>query len=62
MAFQQVASDWSMVIINEENLEWDVRQWKSEIGRAVRHRIERMKNKMGQKITLEWYREKGLDV
>ncbi len=40
--------------------EWDVRKWKSEIDREVKCvGLNKWKNEMGRKSTLEWYKEKA---
>ena len=42
-----------------ESKKWDVREWKSEIDRVVKRvELSEWKNKLEQKSTLEWYREK----
>ncbi|MPC72755.1 hypothetical protein E2C01_067068 [Portunus trituberculatus] len=47
-----------MIITNREGREWDVRKWKSEIDRVVKHvGLSEWNNKMEQKSTLEWYRD-----
>ena len=56
---RHVETDWSMAIRNEEGLESNVRMWKNEIDRVVKHvGLSEWKNEMEQKSTLEWYREK----
>ena len=63
-AFQQVEgrhleSDWSMIVRNGEGREWNVRKWRSEIDRVVKGvGLDDWRNRMEQKSTLEWYREK----
>ncbi|MPC34665.1 hypothetical protein E2C01_028062 [Portunus trituberculatus] len=52
-----------MVVRNKEGREWDVRKWKSEIDKVVKHvGLSEWKNKMEQKSTLEWYREKEVPM
>ncbi|MPC20105.1 hypothetical protein E2C01_013037 [Portunus trituberculatus] len=56
---RHVESDWSIVIRNGEGREWDVRKWKSEIDKVMKHvGLSEWKNKMEQKSTLEWYRKR----
>lgn len=45
-----------MTVRNGEDLEWDVRKWKSEIDKMVKCMgLSKWKDRMEQKSTLEWY-------
>ena len=55
----QCVYEWRMVGGNREEQEWDVKKWKREIDRVVKGvGLNKWRNEMERKKTLEWYREK----
>ena len=51
--------EWRMMLRSREGLEWDVSKWKTEIDRVIKCvGLNKWKNEMERKTTLEWYRMK----
>ena len=57
---RQNVAEWRMTDRNREEAEWDEREWKSEIDKAVKAEgVSKCKNGMEGKASVKWYKEKA---